>query len=98
MPDLLPPAEIGEARLERRRELREIVDGAVKNFEASPSAQLMDANFASAYRLMTSVKAREVRSKGRGAIASAARGKANQRQDSSGRGLTHCGAGFSLRI
>jgi len=59
VPDLLPPEEIGEARLERRRELRQVVDDAVKEFEASPSAQLMDANFASAYRLMTSVKARE---------------------------------------
>src|SRR2546426_2749723 len=59
VPDLLPPSEIGEARLQRRRELRQIVDQAVKDFEASPSAQLMDANFASAYRLMTSNRARE---------------------------------------
>jgi hypothetical protein len=59
VPDLLPPKEIGEARLERRRELREVVDSTVKNFEASPSADLMDSNFKSAYRLMTSQKARE---------------------------------------
>src|ERR1041384_840742 len=59
VPDLLPPAEIGEARLQRRRELQQVVDSAVKNFEASPSAQLMAANFASAYRLMTSEKARD---------------------------------------
>src|SRR5213596_417506 len=59
VPDLLPPTEIGEARLKRRQELRQVVDGAVKDFEASPSAQLMDANFASAYRLMTSERARE---------------------------------------
>src|SRR6478672_4567993 len=59
VPDLLPPTEIGEARLERRRDLRHVVDQAVKNFEASPNAQLMDTNFASAYRLMTSTKARE---------------------------------------
>ena len=59
VPDLLPPQEIGEARLQRRKELREVVDQTVKNFEASPNAQLMDANFASAYRLMTSEKARE---------------------------------------
>src|SRR5205823_6271828 len=57
-PDLLPPKEIGEARLQRRRELRDIVDDAVKNFEASQSASLMDTNFSSAYRLMTSTKAR----------------------------------------
>jgi len=35
------------------------VDGQVKSFEATESAKLMDANFASAYRLMTSTKARE---------------------------------------
>src|SRR5436190_2423183 len=59
VPDLLPPAEIGEARLLRRRELREVVEGTIKDFEASPAAQLMDANFADAYRLMTSERARE---------------------------------------
>ncbi len=59
VPDLLPPKEIGEARLHRRRELREVVDSTMKNFEASPSAALMDNNFASAYRLMTSKKARD---------------------------------------
>ena len=59
VPDLLPPREIGEARLQRRRELRQIVDDTVRNFETSESAKLMDANFASAYRLMTSAKARE---------------------------------------
>jgi hypothetical protein len=59
VPDLLPPKEIGEARLERRRELRQIVDDTVKSFEASQTAQLMDSSFSSAYRLMTSTKARE---------------------------------------
>src|SRR4030095_6180008 len=59
VPDLLPPAEIGEARLQRRKQLREVVDETVNKFEASESAKLMDANFASAYRLMTSARARE---------------------------------------
>ncbi len=59
VPDLLPPSEIGEVRLQRRKELREVVEGAIKNFEASPNAELMDANFAAAYRLMTSATARE---------------------------------------
>src|SRR5215213_1309625 len=59
VPDLLPPREIGEARLERRRKLREVVDGTVKNFESSESAQLMDSNFASAFKLMTSKAARD---------------------------------------
>jgi len=58
VPDLLPPSEIGEARLQRRRGLRQVVDQTVRDFEGSPNAQLMDANFASAYRLMTSDKAR----------------------------------------
>ena len=59
VPDLLPPKEIGEVRLQRRKELRELVDSSVKNFESSDTAKLMDANFASAYRLMTSTEARE---------------------------------------
>ena len=59
VPDLLPPAEIGEARLKRRRDMRSVVDETVKNFESSENAQLMDSNFASAYRLMTSTKARD---------------------------------------
>ncbi|MSR42654.1 MAG: DUF1501 domain-containing protein [Pedosphaera sp.] len=59
VPDLLPPQDIGEARLDRRRKLRDVVDGTVKGFESSESAKLMDSNFAAAYRLMTSVKARE---------------------------------------
>ncbi|HYG74938.1 MAG TPA: DUF1501 domain-containing protein [Planctomycetota bacterium] len=59
VPDLLPPTEIGEARLQRRRDMRSIVDETVKTFEASENAQLMDSNFASAYRLMTSKQARE---------------------------------------
>ena len=59
VPDLLPPAEIGEARLQRRRRMRDIVDQAVKNFEASPSAQSLDSNFQAAFRLMTSTQARE---------------------------------------
>ncbi len=59
VPDLLPPKEIGEARLARRRELRQVVDDTVKKFEASEAAKLMDANFAAAYRLMTSEQARD---------------------------------------
>ena len=59
VPDLLPPKEIGEARLERRKKLRDVVDATVKNFESSESAQLMDSNFASAFKLMTSKAARD---------------------------------------
>src|ERR1043166_4960220 len=59
VPDLLPPKEIGEARLERRRKLRDVVDGTVKEFESSERAELMDSNFSNAFKLMTSAKARE---------------------------------------
>jgi uncharacterized protein (DUF1501 family) len=59
VPDLLPPKEIGEARLERRRSLREVVDGTVRKFESSENAALMDENFKTAFRLMTSARARE---------------------------------------
>ena len=59
VPDMLPPASIGEARLDRRRKMRNIVDQTVKSFEASDNAQLLDSNFQAAFRLMTSVQARE---------------------------------------
>ncbi len=59
VPDLLPPADLGTARLDRRRKLREIVDSKVREFEASESAQLLDENFHAAFRLMTSTQARE---------------------------------------
>lgn len=59
VPDLLPPDYLGEARTERRRKLRDVVDGTVKEFEGSENAQLMDQNFASAFKLMTSARARE---------------------------------------
>jgi hypothetical protein len=57
-PDLLPPAEIGAVRLDRRRKMRSIVDEAVSEFEASENAALLDGNFQSAFRLMTSDQAR----------------------------------------
>jgi Protein of unknown function (DUF1501) len=58
VPDLLPPRELGTVRLERRRRLRQVVEQQVAEFEASPSAKLMDANFESAWRMMTSPQAR----------------------------------------
>lgn len=59
VPDLLPPSDIGTARLDRRRKLRDIVDSTAKNFEASDDARLLDGNFHTAWRLMTSRQARE---------------------------------------
>ncbi len=38
--------------------MRSIVDGAVKNFEASEDARLLDDNFQAAFRMMTSEQAR----------------------------------------
>ncbi|MEW4530323.1 MAG: DUF1501 domain-containing protein [Maioricimonas sp. JB045] len=59
VPDLLPPQEISTVRLERRRKMREVVDEAVKSFEATENAQLLDDNFSAAFRMMTSAQARE---------------------------------------
>ena len=59
VPDLLPPQDMGEARLDRRRRLRSIVESQVDQFETSAAAKLMDSNFEAAYRLMTSPQARE---------------------------------------
>lgn len=59
VPDLLPPSDLGTVRLDRRRKLRDVVDETVKSFEASDSAKLLDDNFETAYRLMTSAQARE---------------------------------------
>ena len=58
VPDLLPPDQVGAARLGRRRKLRDIVDGAVKNFESSGDARLLNDNFHAAFRMMTSKQAR----------------------------------------
>ena len=58
VPDLLPPENIGEARLRRRKRLRDVVEGKVASFEASEDAKLLDENFQAAYRLMTSPAAR----------------------------------------
>ena len=59
VPDLLPPKQIGEARLDRRRKLRDVVDGTVAGFEKSENAQLLDSSFQSAFRIITSTQARE---------------------------------------
>jgi len=58
VPDLLPPPQIGEARLDRRRRLRAIVEETAEGFEASENAKLLDSNFEAAFRMMTSPQAR----------------------------------------
>lgn len=58
VPNLLPPPEIGTARLDRRRRLRDIVESTIQEFEANESAKLLDDNFNAAFRLMTSPQTR----------------------------------------
>ena len=59
VPDLLPPSTIGEARLNRRQKLRDLIDATVDDFEATENAALLDDNFQAAYRMMTSTQARD---------------------------------------
>jgi len=59
VPDLLPPPQVGEARLSRRQRLRDIVEGTVDKFEKSQNTQLLDSNFQAAFRIITSTQARE---------------------------------------
>jgi hypothetical protein len=58
VPDLLPPKQIGEVRLDRRRRLRSIVDSTVKSFEQNQNAKLLDSSFQAAFRMITSPEAR----------------------------------------
>lgn len=59
VPDLLPPKQIGEARLDRRRKMRDVVEQTVVGFEKSENAQSLDSSFQSAFRIITSTQARE---------------------------------------
>jgi hypothetical protein len=59
VPDLLPPASIPAARVDRRRRLRDAVEESMRQFEHSESARIMNEHFETAYRLMTSPQARE---------------------------------------
>ena len=59
VPDLLPPGYITGLRAERRQKLRAAVDGEIAAFEANSAAKQLDDNFALAYKLMSSAKARE---------------------------------------
>jgi hypothetical protein len=59
VPDLLPPDWLPDARVDRRRRLRETIEASMVQFEASESAQLVNEHFETAYRIMASPKARE---------------------------------------
>lgn len=58
VPDLLPPQQIGEARLDRRRKLREVVDSTLTTFESNENAKLLDSGFENAFRMISSPQAR----------------------------------------
>lgn len=59
VPDLLPPRNLGDVRIDRRRRMRGAIESRMKRFEATESAQMLDKNFEAAYRLMNSRQARE---------------------------------------
>jgi len=59
VPDLLPPASLGDVRIDRRRRMRDAVEGQMAALEATESARMLDANFEAAYRLMSSPQARQ---------------------------------------
>jgi hypothetical protein len=59
VPDLLPPDYISASRIDRRRNLRAVVDESVAQLEKNPDARLLDENFHQAYTLMSSSTARE---------------------------------------
>jgi hypothetical protein len=58
VPDLLPPDYLTAIRADERRNLRDVVDGAVKGFESSPDARLLNSSFDQAYTLISSADAR----------------------------------------
>jgi hypothetical protein len=58
VPDLLPPADLGDVRIDRRRRMRAAVEDRLTHLETSESARMMDQNFQAAYRLMSSPQAR----------------------------------------
>jgi hypothetical protein len=58
VPDLLPPPELGDVRIDRRRRMRAAIESRLSEFEATENAAILDANFTAAYRLMSSPQAR----------------------------------------
>ena len=58
VPDLLPPADLGEVRIDRRRRMRAAIEDKLAALEATESATMLDQNFQAAYRLMSSPQAR----------------------------------------
>ncbi len=58
VPDLLPPSNLGDVRIDRRRRMRDAIEGRMKELEATEAAKMFDKNFEAAYRLMNSEQAR----------------------------------------
>lgn len=58
VPDLLPPPQLGTARLDRRRKMRAVVESTLKQFESTESAALLEQNFEAAFRIIASPQAR----------------------------------------
>ena len=52
VPDLLPPTEIGEARLDRRKKLREVIEGTLKKDTLSGTWNRPDENRDGDFKLM----------------------------------------------
>jgi hypothetical protein len=59
VPDLLPPDYISDVRAERRQKLRDAIDGEISKFENNAAAKQLDDAFHTAYKLMSSPKARD---------------------------------------
>lgn len=58
VPDLLPPSDLGDVRIDRRRRMRDSIEGRLAALESTESAAMLDENFTAAYRLMSSDQAR----------------------------------------
>ena len=56
--DLLSPDYLPPMRVDGRESMRKLVDRAVSHLESVPDARLLDSNFQSAYRMMSSETAR----------------------------------------
>ena len=57
--DLRPPEQIGEARLDGRRSLRQVVEETLRDFERRGSDTQSGDGFEAAYRTLAAAKARE---------------------------------------
>ncbi|MEM6981190.1 MAG: DUF1501 domain-containing protein [Planctomycetota bacterium] len=59
VPDLLPPPDLSDVRIDRRRTMRAAIEAKMQHLETTESARMLDQNFDAAYRLMNSPQARQ---------------------------------------